>query len=75
LARCPEVGGWLILAAGALVGSTISGVAGLGAAIIMIPVIARTLGGKATVPFMTVAMLIGNLPRAGYHRAKIRLEL
>ena len=67
----PEAAGWLALGLGALIASTIGGVAGFGAGVIMIPLIAWTVGVKATVPVLTVAMLLGNGARVWFSRGEI----
>jgi uncharacterized membrane protein YfcA len=67
----PPGAGWLALGLGALVGSTIGGVAGFGAGVVMLPVIAWTLGAKSTVPVLTVAMLVGNGARVWFSRHDI----
>src|SRR5512134_480519 len=71
----PEVAGWLALGLGALVASTIGGVAGFGAGVIMIPLIAWTMGTKATVPVLTVAMLLGNGARVWFSRREIKASV
>src|SRR5574342_243300 len=63
--------GWLILGAAAIVGSTIGGVAGFGTGVIMIPAIAWGVGVKATVPVLTVCMLVGNSARVWFSRGEI----
>ena len=67
----PDALGLLVLGSAALAGSTIGGVAGFGAGVIMIPAIAWTLGAKATVPVLTVAMLLGNGARVWFSRGDI----
>lgn len=67
----PDPWGWLALGLGAIVASTIGGVAGFGTSVIMIPLIAWTLGVKATVPVLTVAMLLGNSARVWFSRHEI----
>src|SRR2546422_11453022 len=59
----PDPLGWLILGGGALVASIVSGVAGFGAGIIMLPLMAWAVGVRAAVPVLTVTMLVGNLSR------------
>ena len=49
----------ILLTCGWLSG-TISGVAGFGGALILLPVVTLTVGGKAAVPILTVAQLMGN---------------
>jgi len=67
----PGILGWLVLGTGALVASTIGGVAGFGGGAIMIPLIAWTMGAKATVPVLTVGMLLGNEARVWFSRREI----
>jgi uncharacterized membrane protein YfcA len=59
---------WMILIGTALLGSTIGGVAGVGAGILLLPVAAWTLGIRAAVPVLTVTMLLGNLARIWWSR-------
>src|SRR3981189_2467554 len=66
-----ETAGWLILGAAGIVGSTIGGVAGFGTGVIMIPAIAWSVGVKATVPVLTVCMLVGNSARVWFSRREI----
>lgn len=68
----PDLLGWTGLLLAALIGSTVGGVAGFGAGVIMLPVIAWTIGPKATVPVLTVAMLLGNFFRVWFSRREIR---
>jgi uncharacterized membrane protein YfcA len=67
----PDAAGWLLLSIGAIVGSTIGGVAGFGTGVITIPAIAWALGAKATVPVLTVAMLLGNGARVWFSRGEV----
>ncbi len=67
----PDALGWLLLAAAALIASTVGGVAGFGTGVIMVPVIAWTLGIKAAVPILTVAMRLGNGARMWFSRSEI----
>ena len=68
----PGLGAWLALALGAVVASTIGGVVGFGAGIIMLPLIAWTLGARASVPVLTVAMLFGNAGRVWFSREEVQ---
>jgi len=61
---------WLILVATALLGSTIGGVAGFGAGLVLLPVAAWTLGIRAAVPVLTITMLLGNLSRIWWSRTE-----
>ncbi len=67
----PDALGWVALGLGAIVASVIGGVAGFGTGVIMIPLIAWTLGVKATVPVLTVAMFLGNGARVWFSRREI----
>jgi hypothetical protein len=67
----PELAGWAVLGLGALVASTVGGVAGFGAGVIMIPLVAFVMGTKATVPVLTVAMLLGNGARVWFSRRDV----
>lgn len=51
-----------------LIGSTIGGVAGFGAGVLLLPVAASVLGLRAAVPVLTVTMLVGNLSRLWWSR-------
>ena len=66
-----EMAGWLILGAAGIVGSTIGGVAGFGTGVIMVPAIAWSVGVKATVPVLTICMLVGNSARVWFSRHDI----
>src|SRR2546426_2055309 len=67
----PDPLGWAVLIGGALVGSTIGGVAGFGAGIILLPLLAWTVGIRASVPVLTVTMFLGNLSRVYWSRGEI----
>ena len=55
-----------------LAGGTVSGAAGFGGALLLLPVLTLTVGAKAAVPILTVAQLLGNLSRAGFGWREIR---
>src|SRR3954452_7705334 len=57
---------WVLLLACGWLAASVSGVAGFGGAALLLPVLAFTVGGKAAVPILTVAQLLGNLSRAGF---------
>src|SRR5882724_5846614 len=67
----PDLLGWLVLIAGALVASVVGGVAGFGAGIVMLPLMAWVVGVRAAVPVLTVTMLVGNLSRIWWSRGEI----
>ena len=60
-----------ILVPVALGASIVGGVAGFGAAVILLPVVAWTLGLRAAAPILTVAMLLGNASRVWWSRGEI----
>src|SRR5690606_13115818 len=57
---------WLILIIVSLIASTISGIAGFGGSLILLPVLTYFIGIKAAIPVLTVAQIFGNLSRAGF---------
>jgi uncharacterized protein len=61
---------WSILIGTALVGSIVAGVAGFGAGVILLPVVAWTLGIRHAVPVLTVTMLLGNMSRLWWSRGE-----
>lgn len=67
----PDPLGWVVLLAGALLGSLVGGVAGFGTGIIMLPLVAWVLGLRAAVPVLTVTMSIGNLARIWWCRGEV----
>lgn len=67
----PDVPGWIILLGAALAGSVLGGVAGFGAGVVLLPVVAWTMGLRVAVPIMTVTMLVGNLSRLWWSRGEI----
>lgn len=73
--KMPDLLGWAGLLFAALFGSTVGGVAGFGAGLIMLPVIAWAMGAKATVPVLTVTMLLGNFFRVWFSRGEIQWQV
>lgn len=63
---------WALLLFCGWLAATVSGAAGFGGALLLLPVLAFTVGGKAAVPILTVAQLLGNLSRAGFGWRDIR---
>jgi uncharacterized membrane protein YfcA len=68
----PDPVSWVILAVTALIASTVGGVAGFGAGVILLPVLALLLGVRAAVVTLTVTMLLGNTARIWWSRADIQ---
>ena len=67
----PDLLGWIVLVGGAFAGSVVGGVAGFGAGVILLPLVAWTLGFRAAVPVLTVTMFIGNLSRVWWSRREV----
>lgn len=67
----PDPASWVLLIGTALVGSTMGGVAGFGAGVILLPVLALVLGVRTAVVTLTVTMLIGNTSRIWWSRTDI----
>lgn len=62
---------WIVLLFCGWLAGTVSGAAGFGGALLLLPILAATMG-KAAVPILTVAQLFGNLSRAGFGWRDIR---
>ena len=67
----PDPAGWAVLVVGAVVGSTVGGVAGFGTGLILLPLVGWTLGVRAVGPVLTITMLVGNLSRIWWSRGEI----
>jgi uncharacterized membrane protein YfcA len=57
---------YLILLAGAFLAAALSGAAGFGGALLLLPLLTRTVGVAEAVPLLTIAQLVGNLARVGF---------
>lgn len=57
---------YLILVAGSFLAAAISGAAGFGGALLLLPLLVRTVGVAEAVPLLTIAQLAGNLARVGF---------
>jgi uncharacterized protein len=68
----PDVLSWLALFIGGWLAAMVSGVAGFGGALLLLPALASILGTKAAVPVLTIAQLLGNTSRAGFGWHQIR---
>lgn len=55
---------YIILALGALLGATISGVTGIGGGLIYLPILAWGVGLRMAVPYLAVLLVVGNISRA-----------
>lgn len=56
----------LVLFVAAFAAAAISGAAGFGGALLLLPLLVATVGVTHAVPLLTIAQLIGNLSRAGF---------
>lgn len=56
----------LFITIATFVAAAISGAAGFGGALLLLPLLVETFGASQAVPLLTVAQLIGNLSRAGF---------
>ncbi|SHJ93335.1 sulfite exporter TauE/SafE family protein [Desulforamulus aeronauticus] len=57
---------YVLLFIGGFIAAAISGAAGFGGALLLLPLLTKTLGTTLAVPVLTVAQLIGNLSRAWF---------
>ncbi len=53
------------------IAATISGAAGFGGALLLLPILTNTLGVKAAIPVLTIMQLLGNLSRVWFGRTEI----
>lgn len=56
----------IVLFAAAFLAAAISGAAGFGGALMLLPLLVSTVGVNQAVPLLTIAQLIGNLSRVGF---------
>lgn len=54
--------------------AAISGVAGFGGALLLLPILTSVLGVKAAVPILTIAQLFGNASRSWFGRTEIKWQ-
>jgi hypothetical protein len=59
---------WLITAGVAFFASVVSGVAGFGGAAVLLPVVVYAYGARASVPVVTLAVMLGNAARVWFYR-------
>lgn len=57
---------WVALLLGGWLAATISGAAGFGGALLLLPLLTFIVGAKAAIPILTLAQLLGNVSRAGF---------
>jgi uncharacterized membrane protein YfcA len=63
---------YFILFIGSFLAAVISGTAGFGGALLLLPLLSKTIGTTMAVPVLTIAQLIGNLSRAFFGFKQIR---
>ncbi len=63
---------WFWLLGCGWLAATVSGVAGFGGALLLLPVLVLAVGDRSAVPILTVAQLLGNLSRAGFGFRDVR---
>lgn len=63
---------YALLFIGAFAAAAISGAAGFGGALLLLPILLRVVGVEAAVPLLTMAQLIGNLARVSFYCREIR---
>ena len=62
---------YILLALGALLGSTVSGITGVGGGMVYLPILTWGVGIKAAVPYLTMLLLVSNVSRAYFARQAI----
>lgn len=63
---------WSLLLLGGWLAATVSGAAGFGGALLLLPLLAHAVGAKAAIPILTLAQLAGNLSRTALGWQTIR---
>ncbi len=71
----PEILVWAGTALVAFFSSVLSGIAGFGGALIFLPFLIAMYGVRASVPILTVAVLMGNASRVYFNRRELDLKL
>lgn len=62
----------LLIFVAAFAAAAISGAAGFGGALLLLPLLVATVGVSQAVPLLTIAQFVGNLSRAGFGFSQIR---
>jgi uncharacterized membrane protein YfcA len=57
---------WILLIVISWIAATISGVAGFGGSLLILPVFSHIVGAKKAIPILTIAWMMGNLSRAAF---------
>ena len=62
----------IILFAISFVAATISGAAGFGGALVLLPILTNIVGIKAAVPILTIGQIFGNASRVWFGRKELK---
>ncbi|WP_018141157.1 sulfite exporter TauE/SafE family protein [Thioalkalivibrio sp. ALJ7] len=62
---------YIVLFAAAFAAAALSGAAGFGGALLLLPLLVATVGVTQAVPLLTIAQLVGNLSRVGFGFSQI----
>lgn len=62
----------VILFFAALIAATISGAAGFGGALVLLPIVTAIVGVKAAIPILTIGQIFGNASRVWFGRKELR---
>ncbi len=63
---------WLLLFIVGFISAVISGAAGFGGALVLLPILASIVGVKTAVPILTIAQLFGNASRVWFGRHELK---
>ncbi|NCA80084.1 MAG: sulfite exporter TauE/SafE family protein [Sphingobacteriia bacterium] len=63
---------WIILLFASLLASTISGIAGFGGALLLLPVVSKIVGIEAAIPILTIGQLFGNASRVVFNWRELK---
>jgi uncharacterized membrane protein YfcA len=67
----PSLAGTLLLLVAALPTAVVGGALGFGTGIVMLPIVVGVVGVRASVPVLTVALIVGNVSRAWWSRGEL----
>ena len=70
-----EIFVWVGTAVVAFIASTLSGIVGFGGAMIFLPVLVAMYGVRASVPILSVSVLLGNASRVYFNRRELEMKL
>ena len=71
----PQILLWFVTSIVAFLSSMLSGIVGFGGAMIFLPVLIATYGVRASVPILSVAVLLGNASRVYFNKRELNLKL